>query len=76
MHWVGFDQVEIAGSTTQEINVNRLSNYNELRQEIACMFNINDILDPDLGWLLMYENEEEHVRDVGKDPWEYVTLLF
>jgi len=73
----GFIEVEIAGSTTQEINVNRLSNYNELRQEIACMFNINDILDPDLGWLLMYENEEEHVRDVGKDPWEvFVTTVW
>jgi hypothetical protein len=76
MHWVGYDQVFMQGSITQEINVNRLSNYKELQQEIACMFNINDILDPDLGWRLMYINNEEHGGLVGEHPWEYVTLLF
>jgi len=35
-----------------------------------------DILDPDLGWELMYENNEEEVSLVGDDPWEYVTSLF
>jgi hypothetical protein len=75
MHWVGYDQVFMRGSITQEINVNWLSNYKELRQEIACMFNINDILDPDLGWQLRYKNKE-HGGLVGDHPWEYVTLLF
>jgi hypothetical protein len=76
MHWVGYDQVYKQGSISQDINVNQLSNYEELRLTIAFKFNLMDILDPDLGWQLMYENEEEEVSVVGDDPWEYVTSLF
>ncbi len=77
MHWVGYDQVYKQGSITQVINVNQLSNYEELALKIGCMFNLTeDILDPDLGWELMYTNDEEHVCYVGDHPWEYVTLLF
>jgi hypothetical protein len=31
---------------------------------------------PDLGWQLMYEDNEKDIGLVGDDPWEYVTLLF
>jgi hypothetical protein len=76
MRWVGDDQVYKQGSLAKDINVNQLSNYEELRETIACMFNLKDILDPDLGWQLTYENNEEEVFVVGDDPWEYVTSLF
>jgi hypothetical protein len=76
MHWVGYDQVYKQGSLAKDINVNQLSNYEELRETIACMFNLKDILDPDLGWQLTYENNKEEVFVVGDDPWEYVTSLF
>jgi hypothetical protein len=76
MHWVGYDQVYKQGSISQDINVNHLSNYEGLRVTIAFLFNLMDILDPDLGWELMYENNEEEVSLVGDDPWEYVTSLF
>jgi len=73
---VGYDQVYKQGSLAKDINVNQLSNYEELREMIACMFNLKDILDPDLGWQLTYEDNEEEVFVVGGDPWEYVTSLF
>jgi len=78
MHWVGYDQVFKLGSRTQEINVNQFSNYKELRQEIACMFSLDVIPDPDDEWQLMYINNEEDDESVvvGDCPWEYVTLLF
>jgi hypothetical protein len=76
MHWVGYDQVFMQGSITQEINVNRLSNYKELGQEIACMFDIEGQDDGDLEYRLMYKNNKDYCILVGKSPWEYVTLPF
>jgi len=72
----GFIEVYKQGSLAKDINVNQLSNYEELRETIACMFNLKDILDPDLGWQLTYENNEEEVFVVGDDPWEvFVTTV-
>jgi len=76
MHWVGYDQVFKSGTEPQEINVNQLSNYKELWQEIACMFKLNvNLNDPDLGWRLVYANNGKRGL-VGDHPWEYITLLF
>jgi hypothetical protein len=76
MHWVGYDQVYKWGSIAQDINVNQLSNYEELWVALALMFNLEGQLDPDLGWRLMYLDSEYDLGVVGDDPWEYVTLLF
>jgi hypothetical protein len=76
MHWVGYDQVYKKGSITQEIDVNQLSNYEELWDMLALMFNLEGQFDPGLGWQVMYENNKEDVCRLRDNPWEYVTLLF
>jgi hypothetical protein len=40
MHWVGYDQVYKQGSITQEINVNQLSNYEELWVLLGLIVNL------------------------------------
>ncbi len=77
MHWVGYDQVYKLGSITRAINVNQFSNYDELRGALARMFNLECQLDQDLGWKLVFLDNEDDILLVGDDPWEYViTLLF
>ncbi len=77
MHWVGYDQVYKLGSITRAINVNQFSNYEELRGALARMFNLECQLDQDLGWKLVFLDNENDLLLVGDDPWEYViTLLF
>ncbi len=76
MHWVGYDQVYKQGSITQEINVNQLSNYEELWVVLAHMFKLEGQLDQDLGWRLLFVDNERDLVPVGDDPWDYVTLLF
>jgi hypothetical protein len=41
------------------------------------MFNLECQLDQDLGWKLVFLDNEDDLLLVGDDPWEYViTLLF
>jgi hypothetical protein len=75
MHWVGYDQVYNDGST-EEIDVNQLSNYQELWVELARMFNLDGQCDGKFTWDLDYEDKERGFIRVGFHPWEYVTLLF
>ncbi len=44
MHWVGYDQV-YNDESTQEIDVNQLSNYQELWVELERMFNLEGQCD-------------------------------
>ncbi|KAH9532350.1 hypothetical protein CY35_19G088900 [Sphagnum magellanicum] len=72
-----FIEVFMLGSIRQEINVNRLSNYKELGQEIACMFDIEGQDDGDLEYRLMYKNNKDYCILVGKSPWElFVTTVW
>jgi hypothetical protein len=76
MHWVGYDHVYKQGSITQEINVNQLSNYEELWVVLALMFNLEGQLYQDLGWRLLCGDNERDLVLVGDHPLEYVTLPF
>jgi len=76
MHWMGYDQVYKQGSRTDHINLNQLSNYEELWVVLALKFNLEGQLDRDLGWQLVYKDNESDIVLVGDHPWEYVTLLF
>ncbi len=75
MHWVRYDQVDKQGSITEEINVNRLSNYEELWVGLGCMVNQLGRRE-DLGWWLLSGDNERDVVLVGDHHCEYVTLLF
>ncbi len=43
---------------------------------LAHMFKLEGQLDQDLGWRLLFVDNERDLVPVGDDPWEYVTLLF
>ncbi|CAK9855900.1 unnamed protein product [Sphagnum jensenii] len=65
-----FTKVYKLGSITRAINVNQFSNYEELRGALACMFNLECQLDQDLGWKLVFLDNEDDLLLVGDDPWE------
>jgi hypothetical protein len=43
---------------------------------LALIFNLEDILDPDLGLGVVFKSDDSNFEVAGYKPWEYVTLLF
>lgn len=62
----GFMQVYKLGSITRALDVRRFNDYAELRVELARMFN----LEGQLGWELVYIDNEGDVLLVGDGPWQ------
>jgi hypothetical protein len=58
------------GSITRALDVNRFNNYAELRCELAHMFNLECKLEQELGWQLVFLDNENDLLLVGDDPWE------
>jgi hypothetical protein len=65
MHWLGYDHVYKQGSITQEINVNQLSNYEELCVVLGLIVNL--LVTSVLSQLLGVDNKRDQVL-VGDDP--------
>jgi len=63
-------QVYKLGSITRAVDVNRFKNYTELRCGLAHMFNLEGQLDQNLGWQLVFTDNEDDLLLVGDDPWE------
>jgi hypothetical protein len=63
-------QVYKLGSITRAVDVNRFSNYAELRCGLASMFKLEGQLDQKLGWQLVFTDNEDDLLLVGDDPWE------
>ena len=60
------------GSVGRSIDLSRLNNYDELRRELAQMFNIEGQLeDPHRScWQLVFVDNDGDTLLVGDDPWE------
>ncbi|CAM6003018.1 unnamed protein product [Sphagnum balticum] len=65
-----FTKVYKRGSITRALDVNRFNNYAELRCELAHMFNLECKLEQELGWQLVFLDNENDLLLVGDDPWE------
>ncbi|VFQ99760.1 unnamed protein product [Cuscuta campestris] len=67
-----FIKVYKSGYVGRSLDITRISNYHELRQELAQMFGIEGLLeDPQRsGWQLVFVDRENDVLLLGDDPWE------
>jgi len=65
-----YTKVYKLGSITRAVDVNRFSNYAELRCGLASMFKLEGQLDQKLGWQLVFTDNEDDLLLVGDDPWE------
>eukprot|EP00249_Psilotum_nudum_P022704 c28614_g4_i2 orf=476-3322(-) len=67
-----FTKVQKTGSVGRSLDVFRFKNYDELRREIACMFNLEGKLEDPYksDWQLVFVDHEGDVLLVGDDPWE------
>lgn len=73
-----FTKVQKLGSVGRSIDVSRFKNYDELRRELAHMFNLEGQLeDPQRsGWQLVFVDNEKDILLVGDDPWdEFVNCV-
>ena len=60
------------GSVGRSIDVASFKNYEELCQEIECMFELEGVLNDQKGsgWKMVYVDYENDVLLVGDDPWK------
>lgn len=65
-------QVHKSGSVGRSIDLSRMTNYDELRRELARLFNIEGQLeDPQRSyWQLVFVDTDGDILLVGDDPWE------
>ncbi|KAJ7537978.1 hypothetical protein O6H91_11G030500 [Diphasiastrum complanatum] len=67
-----FTKVYKLGSVGRSLDMSRFRNYEELRHELAKMFNLQEQLEDSQrsGWQLVFVDNENDVLLVGDDPWE------
>lgn len=67
-----FTKVHKLGSVGRSIDVQKFSNYSELRAELTRLFNLEGSLDDPQrsGWQLVFVDNENDTLLVGDDPWE------
>uniref|UniRef100_A0A7N0TUU5 Auxin response factor n=2 Tax=Kalanchoe fedtschenkoi TaxID=63787 RepID=A0A7N0TUU5_KALFE len=67
-----FVKVYKSGSVGRSLDISRFSSYDELREELGQMFDIEGHLDDPLrsGWQLVFVDRENDVLLLGDDPWE------
>lgn len=60
------------GAVGRSIDITRYSGYDELKHELACMFNIEGQLEDQQGsgWKLVFIDHEGDILLVGDEPWE------
>ena len=60
------------GLVGRSIDVASFKNYEELCQEIECMFGVEGVLNDEKGsgWKMVYVDYENDVLLVGDDPWK------
>ncbi|GFZ20477.1 auxin response factor 4 [Actinidia rufa] len=52
------------------IDLSRLNSYEDLLIELERLFSMEGLLrDPDMGWRILYTDEENDMMVVGDDPW-------
>jgi len=72
----GVIKVYKQGSGTHQINLNELSDYEQLWIVLRVIFQLEDELYPSLGWGLVYEDNKRDLVVVGHHPWEvFVTTV-
>lgn len=67
-----YTKVQKRGSVGRTIDVTRYRGYDELRNDLACMFGIEGQLEDSqrTEWKLVYVDHENDILLVGDDPWE------
>jgi hypothetical protein len=67
-----FVKVHKLGMPGRSLDIRNFHNYAELCSELACMFNLEGILDGPVksGWQLVFVDHENDTLLVGDDPWE------
>ena len=52
------------------IDLSRLNSYEDLLIELERLFSMEGLLrDPDMGWRIVYTDDENDMMVVGDDPW-------
>ena len=52
------------------IDLSRLNSYEDLLIELERLFSMEGLLrDPDMGWRILYTDDENDMMVVGDDPW-------
>lgn len=77
-HFRTYTKVYKAGSIGRSIDLSRLKCYEELRRELACMFNLEGQLeDPQRScWQLVFVDNDGDILLIGDDPWdEFVSCV-
>ncbi|XP_073389669.1 auxin response factor 6 isoform X2 [Physcomitrium patens] len=67
-----FTKVHKLGSVGRSLDINKFSNYAELRKELAHMFHLECLMeDPQQSdWLIVYVDNENDTLLLGDGPWE------
>ncbi|CAL9175464.1 unnamed protein product [Musa hybrid cultivar] len=71
-HMRTYTKVYKRGAVGRSIDITHYSGYDELKHDLARMFNIEGQLEDRqrIGWKLVYVDHENDVLLVGDDPWE------
>jgi hypothetical protein len=71
MEFISF-QVYKLGMPARSLDIRNFHNYVELCNELACMFNLEGLLDETVksGWQLVFVDNKHDTLVVGDDPWE------
>ncbi|PIN17457.1 hypothetical protein CDL12_09885 [Handroanthus impetiginosus] len=66
-----FVKVHKSGSFGRSLDISKFSSYHELRSELARMFGLEGLEDPQRsGWQLVIVDRENDVLLLGDDPWQ------